>query len=82
MTMKTALKRYCTVFHPDVTNISAMPVWFAKLMGAITGNETLKFAAGLMGYFNKTSETGDAIEANQILGKPATTLESWLEARR
>jgi NADH dehydrogenase len=80
MTMKTALERYCARFHPEVAKISAMPIWLAKLLGALTGNEMLKFASGLMGYFDKTPETGDPSEANQILGAPAITLDAWMES--
>jgi uncharacterized protein YbjT (DUF2867 family) len=80
MTMKTALERYCAVFHPGVEKISIMPIWLAKSLGMLTGNKMLKFASSLMGYFDKTPETGDPIEANQILGAPATTLDSWMES--
>ena len=79
MTMKTALERYCARFHPEVQKISVMPVWMAKLMGTLTGNEMLKFASGLMAYFDKTPEVGDPSEANQILGAPATTLDAWMK---
>jgi NADH dehydrogenase len=80
MTMKTALERYCAVFHPEVEKISVMPIWLAKLLGTLTGNEMLKFASGLMGYFDKTPETGDPSEANQILGAPAITLDAWMKS--
>jgi hypothetical protein len=80
MTMKTALERYCAVFHPEVEKISVMPIWLAKLLGTLTGNDMLKFASGLMGYFDKTPETGDPTEANQILGAPATTLYAWIKS--
>ncbi|MFN2153193.1 MAG: SDR family oxidoreductase [Anaerolineales bacterium] len=79
MTMKTALERYCARFHPEVQKISVMPIWMAKLMGTLTGNEMLKFASGLMAYFDKTPEVGDPSEANEILGAPATTLDAWME---
>ncbi len=79
MTMKTALERYCAVVHPEVEKISVMPLWLAKLLGTLTGNEMLKFASGLMGYFDKTPETGEPTEANQILGAPATTLAAWMK---
>ena len=81
MTMKTALERYCARFHPEVEKISVMPIWLAKLLGTLTGNEMLKFASGLMGYFDKAPETGDPSEANQILGAPGTTLDAWMESR-
>jgi NADH dehydrogenase len=79
MTMKTALERYCAVFHPEVEKISVMPLWLAKLLGALTGNEMLKFASGLMAYFDKAPETGDSSETNEILGAPETTLDAWME---
>ena len=80
LTMKTALERYCAKFHPEVEKISVMPIWMAKVLGTLTGNEMLKFASGLMGYFDKTPETGDPSEANQILEAPATTLEAWMDS--
>jgi uncharacterized protein YbjT (DUF2867 family) len=80
MTMKTALERYCAIFHPEVEKISVMPIWLAKLLGTLTGNEMLKFASGLMSYFDKTPETGDSSEANQILGAPAINLDAWMES--
>ena len=82
MTMKTALERYCAKFHPEVEKISVMPLWLAKLLGTLTGNEMLKFASGLMSYFDKTAEVGDSTEANAILGAPETTLDAWMEARK
>jgi NADH dehydrogenase len=80
MTMKTALDRYCTRFHPEVKSISVMPIWLAKLLGTLTGNEMLKFASGLMAYFDKAAEVGDSSEANAILGAPETTLDAWMES--
>jgi NADH dehydrogenase len=80
VTMKTALERYCAKFHPEVEKISVMPIWMAKLLGTLTGNEMLKFASSLMGYFDKTPETGDPAEANEILGAPTTTLDAWMES--
>jgi NADH dehydrogenase len=79
MAMKTALERYCAVFHPEVEKISVMPLWLAKLLGTLTGNEMLKFASGLMAYFDKAPETGDSSETNEILGAPETTLDAWME---
>jgi NADH dehydrogenase len=82
MTMKTALERYCAVFHPEVEKISVMPLWLAKLLGMLTGNEMLKFASGLMGYFDKTPEVGDPSKTNEIFGAPETTLDAWMEAKK
>ena len=77
-----ALERYCRVFHPQVNKVSVMPLWLAKALGSLTGNEGLKFAAGLMAYFDKTAEAGDSTEANTILGAPATTFDAWMKARK
>jgi hypothetical protein len=33
-----------------------------------------------MSYFDKTPETGDSSEANQILGAPAINLDAWMES--
>jgi uncharacterized protein YbjT (DUF2867 family) len=79
MTMKTALDRYCARFHPEVEKISVMPIWLAKLLGTLTSNDMLKFASGLMAYFDKAAEVGDSSEANAILGAPGTTLDAWME---
>ena len=46
------------------------------------GNAQLKFAADLMGYFEKTPELGDAAEANEILGAPGTTLDAWIDEQK
>lgn len=80
MTMKTALDRYCTRYHPEVKSISVMPIWLAKLLGTLTGNEMLKFASGLMAYFDKTAEVGDSSEANAVLGAPEITLDAWMDS--
>ena len=82
MTMRQALERYCAVFHPNGKPVSAMPIWLAKVIGVLTGNKMLRFAAGLMGYFDKIGEMGDPTEANAILGAPAITLDEWMKQRQ
>lgn len=77
-TMKAALERACTVLRPEVEAVSLMPIWLARVIGTLTGNDMLKFAAGLMSYFDKAGELGNPTEANQILGAPSTTLDQWL----
>jgi hypothetical protein len=76
--MKAALERACAALKPEVTSVGLMPVWLARVIGTLTGNNMLKFAAGLMGYFDKAGELGDPTEANQLLGAPTTTLDQWL----
>jgi len=81
ITMKHALERACAALKPEVTTVGMMPVWLARVIGTLTGNDMLKFAAGLMGYFNRVGELGDPAEANRILGAPSTTLDQWLESK-
>jgi uncharacterized protein YbjT (DUF2867 family) len=76
--MKVALERACAVLRPEVEEVSMMPIWLARVIGTLTGNDMLKFAAGLMSYFDKAGELGDPTEANQLLGAPSTTLGQWL----
>jgi hypothetical protein len=72
------LERACAVLRPEIEAVGLMPVWLARVIGKLTKNDMLKFAAGLMGYFDKAGELGDPTEANQLLGAPSTTLEQWL----
>lgn len=78
LTMKNALERACAALRPEITEVGMMPVWLAHLIARLTRNDVLKFAAGLMGYFNKAGEGGDPGEANQLLGAPAISLDAWL----
>lgn len=82
LTMREALERYCQAFYPDFGKVSSMPVWLAKLMGTVTRNDMLKFAAGLMAYFDKVSEGSDSPESARVLGAPSTTLDAWIERRK
>ncbi len=82
LSMPEALRRYCQVLHPEVEKISAMPIWLARVIAGLTRNEAMKFAANLMGYFDKTQEVGDSAEADQILGAPEITLDEWVNSRK
>ncbi len=80
--MKTALQQTCTVLAPEVTSVTVMPLWLAAVIGRLTGNEMLRYAAKLMGYFTQAGEGGDPSEANRILSAPTTTLAVWLEDKK
>jgi uncharacterized protein YbjT (DUF2867 family) len=82
LTMKDALNRYCQALYPDGDALSVMPVWLAKGLGALTRNDGLKFAADLMGYFDKIGEMDDPTEARQILGPAEITLDAWITQRK
>jgi hypothetical protein len=77
--MKEALEQYCQALYPNGKPVSVMPIWLAKLLGMVTRNEMLKFASGMMAYFDKVGELGDPTEANNLLGAPATTLAEWIK---
>lgn len=77
-----ALKRYCSVFHPEIHNISTMPYWLATIIASIKGNREMKRVSDFMAAFEKIGERGDPSEANLMLGAPEITLDDWLERRK
>jgi hypothetical protein len=80
--MHEALRRYCAVFHPEIRQVSTMPIWLVKLLAAIAHNQELKSAGELMAYFDKVGEGSNLANANRMLGTPTTTLDNWLERRK
>jgi uncharacterized protein YbjT (DUF2867 family) len=82
ITRVEALERYCRAFHPEVESVPMMPVEAARATAASSGNQMLSFFTELMAYLEKVGETGDATEANQLLGAPTTTLDTWIERLR
>lgn len=77
-----ALERYCRAFHPEIEAVSVMPIDTARAVADSTGNDMLRFFAELMAYFKKVGEPGDPTGANQLLGAPTTTLDTWIERRK
>jgi len=81
--MPEALRRYCTVFHPDIKKVTITPFWLVKLLAAVTGDQGLKSAGELMSYFEKVGErSSNPAKINGILGAPAMTLDVWLRKRK
>jgi hypothetical protein len=80
--MHHALERYCQAFHPEIEAIAIVPIDAARGMAAASGNEMLQYFAELMAYFDQAGELGDPAEANQLLGAPTTTLETWIQQRK
>lgn len=76
--MQPALERAAAVLKPEVTSVSVMPIWLARLIATVTGNTMMRYGVMMMAYFNKVGERGDPAEANRILGAPTTTLDAWL----
>jgi len=77
-----ALRRYCSVFHPEIKKISTMPHWLANIIATIIRNKEMKYACDVLGFFEKIGESGDPTEANSILGAPKITLDEWLKQRK
>jgi len=77
-----ALRKYCSVFHPEITKISTMPYWLANIIATIGSKKEMKFASGFMAFFEKVGERGEPTEANQFLGAPKITLDEWLSQRK
>jgi len=81
LTMVQAMETYCQAFHPDVREVTMMPIEAAQSTAKSTGNEKLGFFAEMMAYYDKVGEMGDPSEANELLGTPSTTLDSWILRR-
>lgn len=79
-TMRDALMRYIHVLRPEV-RLSHLPVRAAKVIAVLTRNRDLRFAADLFAGFAVIGEDGNPSEADRLLGKPTTTLSTWLERR-
>ena len=77
--MKDLLEKYCQARYPEIKKVSVIPIWMAKFMAVLTGNKGLKEAASLFGYFEKVKELGNPDETNDLLGKPTTTFENWIQ---
>ena len=73
-----ALRKYCSVFHPEITKLSTMPYWLASIIATLGSKKEMKFASGLMAFFEKVGEREDPTEANRILGEPKIVLDEWL----
>lgn len=79
VTLPDALKKYFKSCYPNL-NVMKLKLWQAQLFAKLTGKKNLKDASQLIGYFDKVGEPGDPYEANQLLGKPVTTLEDWIKS--
>lgn len=82
MNMKSALERYCAAFHPEIEEVSVLPLAVARSTAEATGDPTLAFMTEMMAYFDQAGELGDPSLANELLGAPQTTLASWIDEQR
>ncbi len=76
--MKDALEEYCLKMHPSIRRVSSVPIGLIKVIAILSGNKQLRDTASLFAYFEKAKEMGNPEETNNILGKPGTTLVTWL----
>jgi uncharacterized protein YbjT (DUF2867 family) len=79
--MKNLLDEYCKKRYPEIKKVSAVPLWMIKAIAAITGNNELKDASSLFGYFEKVKESDYSAETIRLLDKPATTFENWINTK-
>jgi uncharacterized protein YbjT (DUF2867 family) len=78
MTMPEAVSVYCRARHPEIAEVSVVPIDAARARAEASGDRMLAFMAEMMSYFDAAGELGDAGEANRILGPNRTTLEAWI----
>jgi uncharacterized protein YbjT (DUF2867 family) len=81
--MHDALKHYCMMFHPEIRQVSSMPLWLVKLLGTLSRDDALKQVGEMMAYFDQVGETSsNRSDDICLLGAPAITLEQWLEMNK
>jgi hypothetical protein len=79
--IREALQRYCTAIHPEIKEVSNMPLWLVKAMASATNNRELKGGGEMMSYFEKIGEGNHVPQRNCILGAAKLTLDGWLETQ-
>jgi len=81
LTMKEAFQQYIQIVDPSL-EYKEVPLGIIKIMALLTFNNTLRYVADLMEYFEKVSETPADGTMTDILGVPNTRLETWLKSRK
>lgn len=81
LTMHAALEIYVRELAPEL-KLGRMPLPVARLIGRLTRNQDLRFAAELFAGFSRVGEVGDPQPANSMLGAPATNLLRWCAQRK
>ena len=76
--LKDAVERYARAIDSGAGEASVLSVRKARIIAFLTRNRKLRFAAELMGYFEKVGEPGEPEVANALLGAPTTTLDRWI----
>ncbi len=81
LTMQEALEIYVRELAPEL-KLGRMPLAVARVIGRLTGNHDLRFAAELFAGFSRVGEVGDPQPANSLLGAPRTNLLQWCAQRK
>jgi uncharacterized protein YbjT (DUF2867 family) len=82
LTVLEALEAYRRVLHPELGSIRRIPFWLARLMARIRGNTEMRNGIEMVSYLEKVGESGDATEANALLGAPRILLDEWLRTQK
>lgn len=82
VTMYEALRRYCSVFRPEIRKISTMPFWLVRLIATVRRDKQMRFGGELISLSEEVGEGGDPTEANRVLGAPQITLDEWIRRRK
>jgi len=80
--MKDILLQYAQHVNPEIKEVKSIPIFIAKAIALFKGIEPLKYAAQLYGYFDKVKEPAVDSESAELLGKPPTDFNTWLEAQK
>jgi len=76
MTIAEAVEKYCQALHPGV-EVKAAPLWLGYTLAFVLRKPEIKHFTALLDYYEKSSELGDAREANTALGSPEINLKQW-----
>lgn len=83
LSIPAALKLYAAELERRggrALSIRTVPTWRAAISAAIRKDAELRRMARLFRYFELTGEFGDPRPADELLGRPQTTLAQWLAA--
>lgn len=78
LTMRQALEIFQSIIHPD-KDLMSLPLPVAEIMARLGRRKALQAALPFFHYCDKVKiiTSGSADEANDMLGAPTTTLETW-----
>jgi NADH dehydrogenase len=81
-TMDEAILKFCEFHHPMIKEVKHVPFWVANILAFFMNKPGFKFFISIMKYFETHAEEGDPKEANEMLGKPHTTVVDFSTSYR